>query len=126
MDELPGNPDRTFADNANIPLHVTESIVGEHTTGDRFGELCQIVRPRMAVAYHYFVNENTIDPFFSRLRSTWDGPVALAQDLTVINLSAEQITVRQAETDPLHWPPPAPPDRSEPVMEDYSEAAIPD
>jgi len=116
----------TFADNANIPLEVTTSIVGEHTTGDRFGDLCQIVQPRMAVAYHYFVNENTIDPFFSRLRSTWDGPVVLAQDLTVINLAAEQITVRQAETDPLHWPPPAPPDKSSPVMEEFSEAQIPE
>jgi ribonuclease Z len=116
----------TFSDNADIPLQVTEAIVSEHTTGDRFGELCQIVRPRMAVAYHYFVNANTIDPFFSRLRSTWDGPLVLAQDLTVINLSAEQITVRQAETDALHWPPPAPPDKASPVMEDYSEAQIPE
>lgn len=116
----------TFADKAGIPLQVTESIVGEHTTGDRFGELCQIVQPRMAVAYHYTVNADTIDPFFSLLRSTWDGPAVLAQDLTVINLAREQITVRQAETDPLHWPPPAPPDRSPPVMEEYSEAAIPE
>ncbi|MDH3226535.1 MAG: hypothetical protein OEM67_05540 [Thermoleophilia bacterium] len=109
-----------------MPLEVTDAIVREHTTGDRFGELCQIVQPRMAVAYHYSVNTGTVDPFFSRLRSTWDGPAVLAQDLTVINLAREQITVRQAETDPLHWPPPAPPDKSPPVIEEFSEAAIPD
>lgn len=66
-----------------------------------------------------------MDPFFARLRSTWDGAAVLAQDLTVINLAHEQIAVRQAETDLLQWPPPAPPDKAAPVMEERSEAAIP-
>jgi ribonuclease Z len=116
----------TLAAKANMPLKVATAIGAEHTTGDRFGELCQIARPRMAVAYHYLLDDDTVDPFFSSLRSTWDGPALLAQDLTVINLAREQITVRQAETNLMQWPPPSPPDKSAPVIEEPSEAVIPD
>jgi ribonuclease Z len=80
-----------------------------HTTGERFGELCEIAEPTLAVAYHYFLDDDTVDPFFELLRSTYDGPVVLAQDLTVINVTPEQIVNRLAETDLLHWPPQPPP-----------------
>jgi ribonuclease Z len=60
------------------------------------------------VAYHYFQDDETVDPFFENLRKTYDGPVVLAQDFTVINLTPGQIVVRQAQTDLLHWTPPPP------------------
>ena len=60
------------------------------------------------MAYHYFQDDETVDPFFENLRKTYDGPVVLAQDFTVINLTPGQIVVRQAQTDLLHWTPPPP------------------
>ena len=35
-------------------------------------------------------------------------PIRRGQDLTVINVTPEQIVVREAQTDPLHWTPPGP------------------
>lgn len=115
----------TFSRKAGIPLETTKTIVGEHTTGERFGRLCEIAEPALAVAYHYFLDDDTIDPFFELLRSTYDGPVVLAQDLTVINVTPEQIVNRVAETDLLHWPPPPPRDKQGGEMGERSEAEIP-
>jgi len=49
-----------------------------------------------------------IDTAFKRWRTTYDGPVLLAHDLTVINVTPEQIVIRQAITDLLASPPDAP------------------
>ena len=38
--------------------------------------------------------------------ANYDVPVWLLQDLTTINVTADQITVRQAKTDLLAWAPP--------------------
>jgi ribonuclease Z len=117
----------TWSEKTGMPLEVTTNIVGEHTTGEKFGKLCEIVEPALAVAYHYFTDDDTVDPWFNRLRSTWDGPAVLAQDLTVINITLEQIVTRQAETSQLYWPPPAPKDKMpELVMEDHSDADVPE
>ena len=66
------------------------------------------------MAYHYFQDDETVDPFFENLRKTYDGPVVLAQDLTVLNITPEQIVARQAQTDLLHWNPPPPPGEGPP------------
>jgi ribonuclease Z len=101
----------TFSKKANIPLEFTKLIVGEHTTGDKFGQLMNIAKPKLGVAYHYFLDDDTIDPFFELYRQTCDMPIVLTQDLMVINITPEQIVTRQAWTNPLHWPSPAPPDK---------------
>ena len=115
----------TFSRKAAVPLENAKQIVSEHTTGERFGKLCQLAEPTLAVAYHYFLDDDTVDPFFELLRTTYDGPVLLAQDLTVINLTPEQIVSRLAETDLLHWPPPPPADKRGGEMREPSEAEIP-
>jgi ribonuclease Z len=115
----------TFSRKVGVPLAHAENVVGEHTTGERFGELCQIAEPGLAVAYHYFLDDDTVDPFFELLRSTYDGPVVLAQDLTVVNVTPEQIVTRLADTSLLHWPPPAPADKRGGEMGERSEAEIP-
>jgi hypothetical protein len=42
------------------------------------------------------------------MSKTYDGPVFLAQDLTVINVTSQQSIIHQAQTDLLHWSPPPP------------------
>ena len=98
----------TFSAKNNIPLPIARNVAGAHSTPDRLGRLFDIAKPILGVAYHYFQGDDTIDPFFDNLAKTYDGPVALAQDLTVINVTPEQIVVREAQTDRLHWTPPGP------------------
>ena len=59
---------------------------------------------------HFALDDELIDPLFERWRTTYDGPVLLLQDLTTINVTREQIVVRQTMADLLAWPPPPPPD----------------
>lgn len=116
---------RTFATKMNLPMPIAENVAGAHSTPDRLGRLFDIARPRLGVAYHYFQDDETIDPFFEHVESTYDGPVALAQDLTVINVTPEQIVVREAETDLLHWTPPGPEGDEPPELEPKSPGVTP-
>ncbi|MEH6581648.1 MAG: hypothetical protein V7754_06895, partial [Halioglobus sp.] len=54
---------------------------------------------------HFSVGDDLIDPLFERWRTTYDGPLLLIQDLTTINVTREQIVIRQTKADLLAWPP---------------------
>ena len=110
-----------------MPIQAARNVTGEHTTGNMLGKLLSIAQPRLGVGYHYMVNDQLIDPLFSLLSQTWEGPFALAQDLMVINLTHEQIVTRMAETDPLHFNPPIPQDKmGDTEIGERSEAVIPE
>ena len=51
----------TFHEKTGIPLQYTKLIAGEHTTADNFGELMNIAQPSLGVAYHYFLDDDTVD-----------------------------------------------------------------
>ncbi len=80
-----------------------------------------IAEPKLGVGTHYFTNEYTIDSAFAGMASTYDGPVVIAQDLMVINVTPEQIVTRMAKTDLLSWaaPAPRPPGGKRPELEPY-------
>jgi ribonuclease Z len=116
----------TFAEKNGMPLEIAQNVLHAHTTPDMLGKLFEISRPRLGVGYHYFVNDDTIDPFFDGLTGTYGGPVALAQDLMVINVTPDNIVTRMGETDLLHWTPPPPHSPGPPPEpEAPSPAAIP-
>lgn len=117
---------QTFATKMNLPLQIAENVAGAHSTPDRLGRLFDIARPNLGVAYHYFQDDETIDPFFEKIATTYAGPVALAQDLTVINVSPDQIVVREAETDLLQWTPPGPEEDQPPQLDPKSPGVTPD
>lgn len=79
----------------------------------------------LGVAYHYSQSDDRIDPFFDSIQTTYDGPVAIAQDLTVINVTPEQIVVREAQTDLLHDTPPGP-DEGPPEFDPKNPGVTPD
>ncbi len=116
---------QTFSTKMNIPLPIAQNIAGAHSTPDRLGKLFDIARPKLGVAYHYFQDDDTIDPFFDNLKKTYAGPVVLAQDLTCINVTPEQIVMRQAQTDLLHWTPPGPEEEGRPQMDPKSPGTTP-
>ena len=88
-----------------------------HTAPEAFGKVMSMVEPRMAVAYHFFKDFDTTASINDRIRSTYDGPLSLAQDFMVWNVTKDDIRVRMAVVSEEVWPPPAsekpePPDPS--------------
>jgi ribonuclease Z len=125
-----------YAKNADLAIH--ESFVGVpemiekfkftpqaalavgtqiHTAPPAFGKVMSEIKPRMAVAYHFFKDFDTTARINDGIRRTYDGPLSLAQDYMVWNVTKEKITVRMAIVNEDVWPPPAtekpePPDPS--------------
>jgi len=76
-----------------------------------------MVQPRHAVAYHFWKDFNTTAGVYERVRSTYDGPLSLAEDYMVWNVSKDEIRERLAIIDEHTWnPPPAYP--AEPVRKE--------
>ena len=61
----------------------------------------------MAVGYHFFNDFDTLPAVLRDIRMTYDGPLALATDYMVFNVTKEEIRVRMAAVDEDIWPPPA-------------------
>ena len=98
----------SFSKHNNMPLKIAENVVYEHTSADMLGRVFSVAKPKLGVGTHFFTNEYTIDPAFGGIASTYNGPVVIAQDLMVINVTPEQIVTRMAKTDLLSWAAPAP------------------
>ena len=95
-----------------------------HTAPEAFGKMMSIIKPRMAVAYNFFNYFVTQPGINDRIRSTYVGPLSLAIDYMVWNITKEEIRVRMAIVDEDVWPPPAtePPQIPDPNLRiPYSE-----
>ncbi|WP_170570230.1 guanitoxin biosynthesis MBL fold metallo-hydrolase GntH [Ruegeria atlantica] len=77
-----------------------------HTAPEAFGKVMSEIKPRMAVAYHFFNDWDTAGAVDERIRSTYDGPLSLANDLMVWNVTKDDIRVRMAIVDEDTWSPP--------------------
>ena len=62
------------------------------------------VSPRLAVIYHFFNDFDTAPEMYNRVRRHYDGPLALATDFMVINVTEETIVTRMAEVTDHAWP----------------------
>ncbi len=78
-----------------------------HTAPEAFGKMMSIIKPRMAVAYHFFNDFDTSASINDRIRTTYDGPLSLSVDYMVWNITKDDIRVRMAKVDEDVWPPPA-------------------
>ena len=76
-----------------------------HTAPEAFGKMMSIIKPRMAVAYHFFNDFDTTPDIERRVRTTYDGPLSLATDYMVWNITKDNIRVRMAIFDEAVWPP---------------------
>jgi len=63
------------------------------------------VKPRLAVGYHSVQSPENNAAIMDAVRKTYDGPLALARDLMVINVTKDQIKVRMATVDEYVLPP---------------------
>jgi ribonuclease Z len=77
-----------------------------HTAPEAFGKVMSMTKPRHAVAYHFFKDTDTTGPILERIRSTYDGPLSLAEDYMVWNVTKDGIRERMAVIDEHSWNPP--------------------
>jgi ribonuclease Z len=115
-----------YARNADISIHecfvAPESLVEKqgftpeaalnvgtqiHTSPAQFGKVMADTRPRMAVAYHFFNDFDTTPAVLREVRRTYDGPLALATDYMVFNVTKDNVRVRMAAVEEAVWPQPS-------------------
>jgi ribonuclease Z len=77
-----------------------------HTAPEAFGKVMESIKPRMAVAYHFFKDFDTTAQVHDRIRTTYDGPLSLAEDFMVWNITKDDIRVRIAVVEEATWAPP--------------------
>jgi len=97
-----------FAAHTKMPFEHAANALGEHTLPNELGLVFDIAKPGIGVGSHYVLGDAEIDNAFKSMSTTYDGPVMLAHDLSVINVTPEQIVIRQAKTSLLASVPDAP------------------
>jgi ribonuclease Z len=91
-----------------MPLEHAKNALAQHTSPAELGLVFDLAKPGIGVGSHYTLGDALIDSFFNDIKTTYDGPVLLAHDLSVINVTPEQIVIRQAKTSFLAEVPDAP------------------
>ena len=84
--------------------YILESIPFK-TEPQAFGKVMSQIKPRLAVGYHSVQSPENNAAIMEGVRNTYDGPLALARDLMVINVTKEDIVVRMATVDEYVLPP---------------------
>ena len=77
-----------------------------HTSPAQFGKVMALTKPRMAVGYHFFNDFDTMPAVLNDVRMTYDGPLALAVDYMVLNVTKDDVRVRMAVVDEDIYPQP--------------------
>ena len=90
-----------------------------HTAPQAFSKIMSTVKPRHAIAYHFFKEEDTRFELYQLIRETYDGPLTMAEDMLVWNITKDDIKVRKAVSPEEAWSvigptPPPTPDRTVP------------
>jgi ribonuclease Z len=107
---------------SGLPLETAVRVIKTgHTIPDQMGRILELAKPRMAGLWHLDVSPG-VDSVLEEVGEHYLGPVTVCQDLTVFNVTAEAVLVRQAQVNdaphPVHGPsttqpvmasPPAPP-----------------
>jgi ribonuclease Z len=76
-----------------------------HTSPIAAGKVFDTLKPRLAVGYHFYNDFDTAPAIRQAIEETYHGPLALAHDMMVFNITAEWITVRESSTPDNIWPP---------------------
>ena len=77
-----------------------------HTSPEQFGKVMSLVKPRLAIGYHFYNDFDTEPEVRDRVRKTYDGPLALAVDYMVFNVTKDDIRIRMSAIDEEIWPSP--------------------
>ena len=89
-----------------------------HTAPEAFGKVMSQIKPRMAVAYHFFKDWDTTGGVYKRINKTYNGPLSLAEDFMVWNITKDDIRTRMAVVEEHTWSPPQASKQIPPSMAD--------
>lgn len=78
-----------------------------HTTAPVFGKIMSLIKPKLAVAYHFQNDPETIPDMVTAVRKLYDGPVDFAVDGMVWNITKDNIRTRVAMLNSQPFPPPS-------------------
>ncbi len=74
-----------------------------HTSGQAFGKIMSTIKPTHAVAYHFLNEEATRYNLYDAIRETYDGPLSMATDNMVWNITPGGVTERMAVITEEAW-----------------------
>ncbi len=74
-----------------------------HTSAQAFGKVMSMLEPKHAIAYHFFNEEGTRYGVYEAIRETYDGPLSMATDMMVWNITRSGITERMAVSSDEAW-----------------------
>jgi ribonuclease Z len=119
-------PSQFFVDNAknaDLVVHETFNTVSQlmersgydersargigtiaHSDPTEAGQVFELVNPRLAVAFHFFNDFDTAPEMTAAIRTHYKGPLILAKDMMVFNVSKREILTRMAVTSSDVWP----------------------
>jgi ribonuclease Z len=86
-----------------------------HTSPPAFGKVMSTIKPRHAIGYHFFNEQGTHDDILAGVRQVYSGPLSLATDNMVWNITKDSIIERMIVSPDQAWSvngpnkPPAPP-----------------
>ena len=83
-----------------VALYVATQI---HTSPQAFGKIMSAIKPRHAVAYHFFNEEATRYGVYEGVREVYGGPLSMATDMMVWNITKDKITERMAVSPDDAW-----------------------
>ena len=79
-----------------------------HTSPQAFGKVMSTIKPRHAIAYHFFNEEGTRYGIYEGVRQVYDGPFSMAADNMVWNISKAELRERMAVSPDQAWAVPGP------------------
>jgi ribonuclease Z len=90
-----------------------------HTSAQSFGKIMSTLKPRHAAAFHFFNEEATRYAIFEGVRETYSGPLSMATDMMVWNVTKKGVEERMAVSADNAWPVPGtalqpPPEKGQP------------
>ena len=111
-----------YAKNADVAIHETFLLPNQlvkyygqspqaalgvgtviHTSPQAFGKVMSTIKPRHAIGYHFFNEEGTRYGILQGVRETYSGPLSLAVDNMVWNITKDDIKIRMAVSPDQAW-----------------------
>ncbi len=74
-----------------------------HTSPQAFGKVMSTIKPKHAIAYHFFNEADTLPTMLKLVRQTYDGPLTMAEDNLVWNITKDKIRVRSSVSADEAW-----------------------
>lgn len=77
-----------------------------HTPAPAFGKIMSEVKPRLAVGYHTILEPASLQLLIESVRTTYDGPLVIADDLMAWTITKDAIVQREVVSSERVQPPP--------------------